>query len=297
LITVDSFTGVRASRVGSVALVPTMGYFHEGHLSLISAAAEAADTTIVSLFVNPMQFGDPSDLDGYPRDEARDAALADKAGADVLFMPSVTEVYPSAATKVSVDDVAVGMEGLFRPGHFDGVATVVAKLFAGIQPDVAMFGNKDAQQLAVVRTMTNDLRLPVRVVGMPTVRELDGLALSSRNGAIAPSDRSKASALSEALFVAADTFDAGERRAAVLESVAASSLERYSGVEVEYVELADARTAQPVASVDAEAFLAVAATVGGVRLIDNISLNPAVGTAHRGTTLDRASILYEEGEG
>jgi pantoate--beta-alanine ligase len=160
--TVGTFSEVRESSSGSVALVPTMGYLHEGHLSLISAATEIADSTIVSLFVNPSQFGDPSDLEGYPRDEGRDGALVKMAGADVLFVPSFDEVYPSVATTVTVGGVGDTMEGNFRPGHFEGVATVVAKLFGGIQPDVAFFGKKDAQQLAVVRTMTRDLRLPVR---------------------------------------------------------------------------------------------------------------------------------------
>jgi pantoate--beta-alanine ligase len=272
-----------------------MGYFHEGHLGLISAATREADTTVVSLFVNPTQFGDPSDLDGYPRDEARDAALADKAGADILFVPPYEEVYPSVETLVSVGDVADAMEGRFRPGHFTGVATVVAKLFAGIRPDVALFGKKDAQQLAVVRTMTRDMRFPVRVDGMSTVREQDGLALSSRNAQFSVSDRHASLALSEALFAAADVFDSGARDAAALTSAAASVLGANPDIEVEYVELADAHTARPVSSVVADAFLAVAARIGGVRLIDNVSFNGATGTVDRGTVLDRASILYEEG--
>ena len=295
MITVDTFASVRESTVGSVALVPTMGYFHEGHLSLISAATEAADTTVVSLFVNPTQFGDLSDLEDYPRSEARDAALADKAGADILFVPGYDEVYPSAETMVSVGVVGDQMEGRFRPGHFGGVATVVAKLFAGVKPDVSMFGNKDAQQLAVVRTMTRDLRFPVHVVGMPTVREEDGLALSSRNTHLGPDDRPAAGALSAALYAVADAFDSGTRDATALISAASSVFSGYHGVDVEYIELADAHTAQPVASVNADSFLAVAARVGGVRLIDNISFDHATGTVERGTVLDRASILYEEG--
>ncbi len=295
MITVDTFAGVRASTEGRIALVPTMGYFHEGHLSLISAATQAADTTVVSLFVNPTQFGDPSDLDDYPRDEARDAALADKAGADILFVPSYEEVYPSADTLVSVGDVADAMEGRFRPGHFEGVATVVAKLFAGIQPDVAVFGKKDAQQLAVVRTMTRDMRFPVRVDGMSTVREHDGLALSSRNTHLGAIDRPAALALSEALFAAADKFVSGARDAVSLTSAASSLLGVNPDIEVEYVELADAHTARPVPSVVTDAFLAVAARVGGVRLIDNVSFNSTTGTVDRGNVLDRASILYEEG--
>jgi pantoate--beta-alanine ligase len=295
VITVDTFASVRASTEGRVALVPTMGYFHEGHLSLISAATQAADTTVVSLFVNPTQFGDPSDLDDYPRDEVRDAALADKAGADILFVPAYEEVYPSAETLVSVGDVADAMEGRFRPGHFEGVATVVAKLFAGIQPDVAVFGKKDAQQLAVVRTMTRDMRFPVRVDGMSTVREQDGLALSSRNTHLGSSDRPAALALSGALFAAADKFESGARDAVSLTSAASSVLTANPDIEVEYVELADAHTARPVPSVVTDAFLAVAARIGGVRLIDNVSFNSATGAVDRGNVLDRASILYEEG--
>jgi pantoate--beta-alanine ligase len=295
VITVRTFSEVRAITDGSIALVPTMGYLHEGHLGLIAAAVELADTTVVSLFVNPTQFGDPADLDGYPRDEARDAALAESAGADILFAPSFEEMYPSSATVVTVDSVADAMEGRFRPGHFAGVATVVAKLFGGVQPDVAVFGKKDAQQFAVVRTMARDLRLPVDVVGISTVRELDGLALSSRNAGLSGDDRKSARALSEGLSAAADAFDSGASDADTLRSAAVSVFDRYPMVSVEYVELADSRTAQSVTAIESDAFLAVAARVGGVRLIDNISFDAAARTVDRGTVLDRSSILYEEG--
>ena len=295
MITVDTFAGARSRVAGTVALVPTMGYLHEGHLSLISAAADLADTTVVSLFVNPTQFGDPADLDIYPRDPSRDAALAEGAGADVLFTPAIEEVYPSAATTVRVDGVSDEMEGRFRPGHFEGVATVVAKLFGGIQPDIALFGKKDAQQLAVIRTMTSDLRLPVRVLGRPTVREEDGLALSSRNKNIAPEYRRDARSLSQALFAAADCFEEGDRDAGSLIEATAGVLRGYPSVTVEYVELADAFTARQVSSAESDSFLAVAAVVGGVRLIDNVAFDMEHNEVDRGVTLDRPSILYKEG--
>lgn len=294
MITLRTFSEVRGSTSGRVALVPTMGCLHEGHLSLISAASGAADTTVVSLFVNPSQFGKPSDLDAYPRDEDRDAALADKVGADILFVPSFDEVYPSMSTTVTVAGAGEAMEGRFRPGHFEGVATVVAKLFGGVQPDVAVFGKKDAQQLAVVRTMTSDLHLPVRVLGMPTVREAGGLALSSRNTHLRVRDRDAARSLSEALFAAADVFDSGNHDVGSLKAAAEAVFRRYPDVDVEYIEMADVDTARPVAYIRNEAFLAVAARVGGVRLIDNVSFDMETRTVDRGIVLDSSSILYEE---
>ncbi|MEX1207755.1 MAG: pantoate--beta-alanine ligase [Acidimicrobiia bacterium] len=285
---VGTFTVVRAIG-GSAALVPTMGYLHEGHLACVEAARRRSDLVVMSLFVNPLQFDSASDLERYPRALERDAALAESAGVDVLFAPDVTEMYPhDPVTRVHVAGVSEGMEGAHRPGHFEGVATVVAKLFAGIAPAAACFGHKDAQQLAVVRTMARDLSFPVEIVGVPTVREPDGLALSSRNVLIA--DREAARGLSMGLFAAADAVAAGERSAAALEGIVAE-VAADTGADIQYVTLADRSSAQPIEHLDREAFLAVAATVGDVRLIDNVFLDPD-GGADLGTRLDRPSILY-----
>ena len=287
---VTSFAEVRARRAGVVGLVPTMGYLHEGHAACVAAAGERADQVVMSLFVNPLQFDRADDLERYPRDFERDVAIAATAGVDVLFAPDADEMYPQdPLARVHVAVVSEGMEGAHRPGHFDGVATVVAKLFAGIQPEVAAFGRKDAQQLALVARMAADLSFPVEVVGVPTVREQDGLALSSRN--VFLGDRPAALGVSRGLFAAAAAVADGERRAAELEGIAAGEAAD-AGAVVEYVTLADAATVRPLATLDRPAFLAVAASVGGVRLIDNVFLDPD-GSADRGTRLDRPSILYD----
>lgn len=285
-----TFAEARDAAAGRLALVPTMGFLHEGHLSLIREARRMADTVLVSLFVNPLQFDRPDDLDAYPRDEERDAALAAAAGADSLFVPSVDEVYPVAPlTRVHVEGVSDAMEGLHRPGHFDGVATVVAKLLAGLRPDVACFGRKDAQQFALVRRMAADLSFPTEIRSCPTVREHDGLALSSRNVRLDPGRRREALSISAGLMAAADAVEEGERAAVVLEDVVR---ERLGGrIDAEYVELADAVEARPITTLDRPAFLAVAAFVGDVRLIDNVWLDPS-GRTDRGIRLETESILY-----
>lgn len=285
---VDTFSEVRATAPGA-ALVPTMGYLHEGHLACVAVARARSDVVVMSLFVNPLQFDSPSDLDHYPRALERDVALADSGGVDVLFVPSITEMYPEEpATRVRVAGVGEAMEGAYRPGHFEGVATVVAKLFAGIRPEIACFGHKDAQQLAMVRTMTRDLSFPIQVVGVPTVREADGLALSSRNVRIR--DRGAAVGLSSGLFSAAEAVAGGERTASTLEQMV-SSIATDTGAEVQYVTLADRQSATPIDRLDRDAFLAVAATVGDVRLIDNIFLGPD-GEADLGSRLAHRSTLY-----
>lgn len=290
---VSTFADARAARAGRVALVPTMGYLHEGHLALV-AAAGGADTTMVSIFVNPLQFDEQADLDRYPRDLARDLALLDEAGADVVFAPPLAEMYPgSPLTRVSLDGVTGRMEGSQRPGHFDGVATVVAKLFAGLQPDLAVFGRKDAQQLAVVTRMAADLSFPVSVVGGSTVREADGLALSSRNVFLDAAERHAALALSRGLLAAADAAAAGERAGAILEGIVQDELDRIPMVRREYVELADAGDCGRLAVLDRPAFLAVAARVGEVRLIDNVWFD-APHAPDRGTRLGGRSVLYEK---
>ena len=286
---VETFAAVRSEIGGtSAALVPTMGFLHEGHVSLLELAEGLEGSVVMSLFVNPLQFDRSVDLERYPRDVDRDAEIAAAAGVDLLFAPTVEEMYPSSLrTRVRVDSVSEGMEGEHRPGHFEGVATVVAKLFAGIRPDTAVFGRKDAQQLAVVRRMTADLSFPVEIIGAPTVRAPDGLAVSSRNVFIAEDDRAAALGLSSGLFAAVEAVAAGERNAARLESLVR---DRLAGAEVEYVTLADAFEAEPMDTLDREAFLAVAARVGEVRLIDNVVLWPD-GSTDTGVRLEGPSIL------
>jgi pantoate--beta-alanine ligase len=286
-----TFAAVRqATADRSVALVPTMGYLHDGHASLVGIGARTSDMVVMSLFVNPLQFDQAADLERYPRDLQRDAAIAEDAGVEVLFTPGVDEMYPTAPrTSVSVAGISTALEGEHRPGHFDGVATVVAKLFAGIQPDAAVFGRKDAQQLALVRRMTSDLSFPVEIIGAPTIRSVDGLAVSSRNVFLSDEDRVTALGLSSGLFAAATAVATGERSAAALEGVVGDHV-RASGGDLEYVTLADAFEAAPIDRLDREAFLAVAARVGNVRLIDNVVLWPD-GSADLGARLDGPSML------
>jgi pantoate--beta-alanine ligase len=264
----------RAGR--TVGLVPTMGALHEGHLSLIRRAREQNDTVVVSLFVNPAQFDEHSDLELYPRQERQDAALAERAGADLLFAPSNEEIYPSGfATAVEVFGVTERLEGASRgAAHFRGVATVVTKLLGMAQPDVAYFGQKDAQQVLVVRRLVADLNLPVRIEACPTVREPDGLALSSRNARLSVRERARAVALFEALRAAERLAAEGERSGEALLAYARAALERF-GVEPEYVELVDPDTFEPLSSLQRPGLLALAARVGDTRLIDNILLRPA----------------------
>lgn len=282
----------RASVTGSVGLVPTMGFLHEGHLSLIEASARACDTTVVSVFVNPRQFGEAADLATYPRDLDRDVALATEAGADVVVAPTEDEMYPpGTVTHVEVPGVSDAMEGAHRPGHFRGVATVVAKLLAGLHPDRAYFGRKDAQQLAVVTTMARDLSFPTDIVGRPIVREADGLALSSRNVRLDAEARSVARSLSSGLFAAADAYDEGCRSAHELTAIVSDTVGE-SGAMLEYATLADAATADPMDRVVGRQFLAVAARVGDVRLIDNVTIDSDGAIVDRGTRLGGPSILY-----
>jgi len=291
---VETFAAARSWRRGRTSLVPTMGYLHEGHLSLVQIARERADTVMVSLFVNPLQFDDPADLDRYPREAAGDAALLEDAGCDVLFAPTLEEMYPAPpATRVSVADLAATMEGAHRPGHFDGVATVVAKLFAGLQPDTAVFGRKDAQQLAVVTRMVEDLSFPITIVPGPTRREQDGLALSSRNVFLNAEERTAALAISRGLMAAAGACEAGERSAPVLEGLVSGEIAG-STLRLDYVELAAAADTSRMTVLDRPGFLAVAAYAGRTRLIDNVWLWPD-GTADTGALLEGPSVLYQGG--
>jgi pantoate--beta-alanine ligase len=255
----------------TIGLVPTMGALHDGHLSLIRRARDECDQVVVSLFVNPTQFNETADLEAYPRDERRDAALAADAGADLLFAPPVDEVYPPGfSTFVRVGgELTERLEAAERgPQHFHGVTTVVTKLFNMVGPDVAYFGQKDAQQAAVIRKLVRDLDLPVRIEVCPTVREADGLALSSRNVHLRGDDRERAVALSRALDAARAAIAGGERNAGAVTAAARAAMNDF-GVEPEYLELVAADTLAPVAAIDGEVLVAVAARVGGTRLIDN----------------------------
>lgn len=288
----SGFAEARSLSVGTVGLVPTMGFFHEGHLSLMERARTECDTVVVSVFVNPLQFDRADDLAAYPRDLGRDLALAREVPVDIVVAPPYEEVYPvEALTRVGVDRLTDHLEGPRRPGHFEGVTTVVAKLFAGLTPHRAYFGRKDAQQLSVVTRMAQELRFPVEVVGCPVVREADGLALSSRNVRLSPEDRQIAAALSNALFAAADVADSGETETAVLERRAREAV---GAIDVEYLELVDAAEVQPLDRLSPPAFLAIAARVGQVRLIDSLwfDASEAGPVSDRGVRLDEPSILY-----
>jgi pantoate--beta-alanine ligase len=262
-----------------IGLVPTMGYFHDGHLSLMRKAREDCDVVVVSLFVNPAQFGPGEDLDAYPRDEDRDAELAALEGVDLLWMPDADEIYPEGfATTVEVGNTLTGvLEGDPEhrgPSHFRGVTTVVAKLFNSVQPDIAYFGRKDAQQAVVIERMTRDLDFPVEIAVLPTVREDDGLALSSRNAYLTADQREQAAAISRALHAAEEAARAGETSTDALVETARNEL-RNAGIEPEYVEARAAEDLSPVAELNGRPVLvAVAARVGRARLIDNVVITP-----------------------
>jgi len=261
-----------------VALVPTMGYLHEGHLRLVDEARRRADAVVMSVYVNPLQFGPQEDLARYPRDLARDRTLARARGVDALFAPADAVMYPlGSEIRVIPGPSADRWEGAARPGHFAGVLTVVAKLFHLVQPDVATFGRKDIQQAVLVRQMVRDLDWPLEIVVVPTVREPDGLALSSRNAYLSPAERRQAVALSAALGAAHEAFVAGERRAAALEVIMRGRLDAERAVAVEYLAIAEPHTLAPVQAVDASTVVAVAARLGRTRLIDNIILGEGLG--------------------
>ncbi len=261
-----------------IGLVPTMGYFHEGHLSLMRRARADCEVVVVSLFVNPTQFGPTEDLGSYPRDEDSDTRLASLQGVDVLWMPSAEEMYPAGfGTAVEVDasltGVLDGSPGQRGPSHFRGVTTVVAKLFNCVQPDVAYFGRKDAQQAVVIERMVRDLDFPVRIEVLPTVREPNGLAMSSRNAYLSEAERERALALSRALRAAERAARGGERSTRVLVETATDEL-RNAGVEPEYVEARDASNLSPIAERNGRpVLLAVAAKIGEARLIDNVVID------------------------
>jgi pantoate--beta-alanine ligase len=259
---------------GKVALVPTMGALHAGHMALVAEARKLAKHVVVSVFVNPKQFGPNEDLAAYPRRPAKDSAMLGEAGVAILWMPDAEIMYPAGhATGISVAGVSEGLDGAARPGHFDGVATVVAKLFNQVRPDIALFGEKDFQQLAVIRRMAADLDFGIEVVGVPTEREEDGLALSSRNVYLTEAERLQARALPRALGTAAAAIENGGEVADALARAEAALIE--GGFQsVDYVALCDAATLQPVASLERPARLLAAARIGAARLIDNVPVVP-----------------------
>jgi len=268
----DAISGFRAAGE-RIAFVPTMGALHAGHMALVAEAKLAADRVIVSIFVNPKQFGPNEDLAKYPRKEQVDSRLLSDAGVDLLWLPPVEVMYPEGhSTNIAVAGVSEPLDGATRPGHFDGVATVVAKLFNQVKPDIALFGEKDFQQLAVIRRMVADLDFDIDVRSVPTQRDDDGLALSSRNIYLAPEDRAAAVALPRALGVAAKAIEKGDDAEAAL-TAARASLEA-AGFEIDYVELADAKTLGAPVTGKPRRLLA-AARIGGTRLIDNIPVEGA----------------------
>jgi pantoate--beta-alanine ligase len=273
-----SWTRTQRAAGRRMGFVPTMGYLHEGHLALVDEARRRADVVLMSIFVNPLQFGPSEDLIHYPRDLPRDRVLASARGVDALFVPPVAAMYPRGSEiRVVPGAAAERWEGAARPGHFTGVLTVVAKLFHLVEPDLACFGRKDVQQLTLVKQMVRDLDWPVEIVSVPTVREPDGLALSSRNAYLAPEERGSAAVLSRALETAHLAWQAGETRAAAIEDRMWHELRREPGVAVEYIAIVEPETLAPVAIADSQTVVAVAARVGGTRLIDNIDLGKGLG--------------------
>ncbi|MGI8425428.1 MAG: pantoate--beta-alanine ligase [Actinomycetota bacterium] len=260
----------------SIGFVPTMGSLHEGHLALIRQAASNHEVVVVSIFVNPLQFAPSEDFESYPRDAERDKALAEKAGATHLFVPPTEQMYPKgeAATRIEVGRIGEVCEGKYRPGHFSGVATVCVKLFNIVQPKSAYFGIKDAQQIAVIRQVVNDLNIPIEIVLRPTVRSASGLALSSRNQRLNKAQASAATVLSKALFAAANLASKGEHSVRALVDHSKELIEAEPAVTLQYLEIVDPATFEPQNEITPGSLMVLAAQVGPVRLIDNIELVP-----------------------
>ena len=257
----------------TIVLVPTMGYFHEGHLSLMREGRRRGDVLVVSLFVNPRQFGEGEDYEIYPRDFPRDKDIAEEMGTDILFAPTVEEMYPEDyQTFVEVERVTKPMEGQFRPTHFRGVTTVVAKLFNIVKPHIAIFGEKDFQQLVVIRRMVEDLNMGVEIIGMSTFREEDGLAMSSRNTYLTAEERNAALSLNQSLRKASELYRSGERSPRRIVGAVKGVIQREKGLVIDYVEIRDARTLEEIEVIEDQAVVALAVKVGKVRLIDNVML-------------------------
>jgi len=272
----EELARARADLAGTVALVPTMGALHAGHIALIAEARSRADSVAASIFVNPAQFGEGEDFAHYPRRETEDAPMLEAAGCGLLWAPSVEDIYPDGfATRVSVAGVSERWEGEARPGHFDGVATVVAKLLLTVRPDVALFGEKDFQQLAVIRRMVADLGIPIEIVGVPTVREADGLALSSRNAYLSADERARATALPDALNSAREAILGGAPVATALRN-AKQTLVDAGFLRIDYLALVDAATLEPLDQPQGDSRLIAAAVIGSTRLIDNLAVPPMV---------------------
>ncbi|MCI0553329.1 MAG: pantoate--beta-alanine ligase [Anaerolineae bacterium] len=271
--TINEIHAARRSFSGTVGLVPTMGYLHEGHLSLIRRARDECDHVVVSIFVNPTQFGPSEDLSKYPRDLDRDLKLIEPLGTDLVWMPTAEIMYPQGyQTWVEVEAMTRSLEGAHRPGHFKGVTTVVAKLFNGVQPHKAYFGQKDAQQAAVIRQMTRDLNFPLEIVVCPIVREPDGLAMSSRNVYLDPEQRKAATVLYRSLSAAKDAYDKGERDAEKLRQLMKDVVASEPLAQMQYVSCADYETLQELENVTGKSLLSMAVFIGKTRLIDNFVL-------------------------
>ncbi len=268
----QAFSLEQRNRGKKISLVPTMGYLHEGHINLLREGKTRGDVLIMSLFVNPMQFGPKEDFSKYPRNFDRDAALAERAGTDVIFYPDVEQMYPEPfKTSVYVSELSDMLCGKTRPGHFKGVTIVVAKLFNVMLPHVALFGEKDFQQLIIIRQMVKDLNIPVEILGMPIIRESDGLAMSSRNAYLSRDDRRRAVAISKGLFQAADAFKKGLRDSKKLQDIVRFDIQS-AGLKEDYVEVIDEVTLKSVHEILDNARIVVAAYAGSVRLIDNMPL-------------------------
>jgi len=256
-----------------IAFVPTMGFLHEGHASLLREGRRRGDLLVLSIFVNPIQFGPNEDLERYPRNLDGDCAIARECGADIVFTPTAAEMYPPGfQTAIRVHELALPLCGASRPGHFDGVATVVAKLFNIVQPDVALFGKKDFQQLAVIRRMTMDLSMPIEVIGMPIVREADGLAMSSRNAYLSTMERQSALCLSQAIRQVRKQYQAGERQVEVLQATALRVIRSEPAAKIDYLEFRNTDTLEADTSADDSTLMAMAVKIGTTRLIDNTLL-------------------------
>ena len=272
----DSVAAMRQARrraSGTVGFVPTMGYLHEGHLTLVKWARSQTDMVVVSIFVNPTQFGPGEDLAQYPRDPQRDLALLEKEGTDIVFMPTAADMYPAGfGSGVDVEKITERLEGAFRPGHFRGVATVVAKLFNIVEPHKAYFGAKDAQQLRVIQKMVTDLDMNLEIVPVPTVREPDGLAMSSRNTYLSPEERQAALVLYRSLALARELYAQGERHAEAIRSQVIELIQKEPRARIDYVSIADSDTLEELDKIEKPALASLAVRIGQTRLIDNMML-------------------------
>ena len=278
----DIFTTINAARAAiravrkpgkHIGLVPTMGALHEGHISLVGIAKGQSDFVVVSLFVNPLQFGPKEDLAKYPRTFERDCEMLQRESVDLLFAPTVNEMYPTpAVTYVNVEGLSERLDGQSRPGHFRGVTTVVSKLFHIVEPDIAVFGQKDAAQVAIIRRMVRDLNMPVEIVVAPIIREPDGLAMSSRNAYLDPQQRQQALVLSRSMQAVQEKFRKGERSAEQLIADGLEVIRQEPAARLDYLSVVDSDSLEPITNVNARALVAVAAYVGSTRLIDNVVL-------------------------